>query len=339
MEILIHGDKLDFILEKERNILEILDSIERWLGENNKVIDELKIDGKLIHSTERKELEGHLISDTEKLEITTSNNEEYVINILMDTKGYIDRLLSKLSKGNGVRYDSKQKDDIFEGLAWLKDIFVNSCRVIGIDTNTIFYKALPLADIITSNSIILNDLEVHKHDLKVFSEIINSKLIPNIKKLDKFIPKVLQRGLLHLSKDDNFDIVNIDNCLEDVGDTIDEFTPIIKNIGTNLQADREVEAYIEIKNVLGLMDSINYHLRKLKELFNVKYDNVKVDDKTVDQISEEFYSLLNELSDALKSGDIVLIGDLFEYELIDKLEIYKRIFKELFAVIKKKSYN
>ncbi len=338
MEILIHGDKLDFTLEKERNMLEIIDSIEGWLSKHNKIINELKIDGKLIHSTERKELESYLISNTEKLEITTSNNEEYVINILMDTKDYITRFLLMVSKSN-ANYNNKQKDDIFEGLTWLKDIFANSCRIIGIDTNTIFSNATPLSDIIANNSNILKDLEVYKHDSKVFSEIINIKLVPNIEKLEKLIPRVLQRGVFHLSKCENFDLTNISNCLQDLTDTIDVFFPVIKNIGTNLQADKEVEAYVEIKNVLGLMESINYHLRKLKELFNVNYDNIKIDDKTVDKVNEEFYNLLSELSDAIKNNDIVLVGDLFEYELIDKLNIYKRIFKELFAVIEKKNYN
>ncbi len=339
MEILIEGSKLDFTLEKENNVQDVIDSVEKWLVENQKIMGDIKVDGQLIEAANKESLAVKQVSKTKVLEIEAINNEEYAINSLIELKDYISRSIQQLEEIAAADFNNDKKNDVFEGIKWVNDMLFNVCRVLGVDMNTVFSKGLPLTDIISRNVVVLTELETYRHDQKIFKEVAGDKLKKNLLELLDYFPKILSKAVLSLSKPGEF---NVDNLLENLNDVIiniKDFQPIIPNIGTNLQTGREIEAFTEMKNLLSMMESLIYHLRKIEELLQLNYSEIEVDGKSVKEVSEQFHELLIQLSGAMQNNDIVLLGDLLEYEVLDRLEIYQRIFAEIIVLIQKKNYN
>lgn len=339
MEILIQGNKLDVTLETEKNILQVIESLEEWFSNDHKIIDQIKVDDCIIEPSERKELEKRLISETNLVEISTNDKEEYAINSLGELNDYIDRFLYQLEKNQNDFFDNEKKEKIIEGLKWINEILFSICKILSVDINTIFNNEIPISDIISQNNIALVELETHKYNPTIFKEIICGKLLSNLECLKEYFPKILSKSLFHFSNSKKLEINNVNENLKGIISTIKAFIPIIPKIGTNLQTGKEREAFFEIKNVLSMMDNLVYHLRKVEELLQIKYSVLKVGENCVDDINKEFNHLLNQLSEALLRNDIVLLSDLLEYEIIDKLQIYCSIFEELIVITKKKSYN
>lgn len=339
MDIIIQGTKLDYTLENENNVLDVVQSIEQWLGENQQIISELKVDGELIHSTEKDILKNHLIENTKLVEIESHFTEEYAISSLLELEKYIKRFVTQLEENKSNDKLPENKEELYEGLKWINDILVNVCRILRVDMNTVYVNTNPLFDCFGQNAIIMNDLEVYKHDPNVYKDLLFNKLIPNLDNLGVYIPKILQTGLFNLSTPDDFDQENVIANINSQIETIDVFLPLIPEIGTNLQSGKELEAFNGMKNVIGMMENIVYYLSKLEGLYKLDYSAIEIDGQKVEKINEDFFNLLKEVSQAFTQNDIVLLGDLLEYELIGKLEIYHRIFKDLIVIIEKKSYN
>jgi len=339
MDILIQGSKLEFTLEKENNILEVLESLEDWLVENYKVIEEIKIDGSPVLPTEKKILEDTLISNTKLLEIKTNDHEEHAIKSLIEIKNYLLRLLNELNKDENSFLNNEKKDELIEGLKWIKEALINVCRILNVNANLLFHLDSPLSDTLSKTNVVIVELETYKFNPEVFKEIIKNKLKNNLDKLIEYFPKILSKSFFHFSNSSEFEIKNINENLVDVISTIDAFKPIIPSIGTNLQTGKEFDAYISIKNVISMMENLVYHLQKTESLLQMKYSQLIIDGRCVDDVNKDFNKILMQLSEAFAHNDIVLLSDLLEYELLGNLEIYRRIFEELIVITKKKSYN
>ena len=338
MEIIFKGSKLDYTLEEENNVLQVIESLEKWLSDNAEVIDEIKIDGNIVLPTEKEELENRLISNTELLEIKTNHNAELAINSLIELNEYLKRFLSSLNSKDNNYFTYEKKEELIEGLKWINEVIISICKILRIDINTIFINELPLSDIVSKNNTILLELDTYKYDPKIFYEIINIKLNKNILLFIEYIPKILSKSVFQLTDPMELDIKNIDENLVEVIKTIDAFLPIIPKIGANLQSGKDIEAYTEIKNVMGMMENLIYYLRRIEEILQIDYSTLKLDDIDVNKNNKELNILLQQLTEAFLHTDIVSLGDILEYELIPKLEIYQKIFKELIVLAKKKSY-
>ncbi len=339
MDIVIEGNKLDFELEKENNVLEVVESIEGWLSQKYEVIDELTIDGNSVLPSEKDKLEGALVSETDVVEIKTLNHLEYAIHSLLELQDYLNRFVDRLNEDTKTEMDNDKKDEILDGLKWIHGILLNISRILHLDMNTVFVHNIPLSDIVTQNNVILVELDTYKYNLSVFEEIMETRLKANLIAIKDYVPKIMNNLVFRYTNPKDLTEEHICGNLEDVMNTIKAFIPRIPDIGTNLQAGKQLEAYMDIKNVLAMMEILVGHLRKLEELLKIKYSDLVVDKINVDQLNKEFNELLLQLSEAFTNNDIVLLGDLLEYELIDKLEIYLRIFQELIVLSKKKNFN
>ena len=126
--------------------------------------------------------------------------------------------------------------------------------------------------------------------------------------------------------------------LREVSDPADEFSktePLLNEICARLvdlpldiQTGKDGRAAQTIQIFSGLMEKI---LRIINQ-FNIQgfLDQDQDDDKSLNQIINEFSGVLKELLDAYERQDSVLVGDLAEYEAAPRLQ-------ELFAAIQKKS--
>ncbi len=337
MDIILDGNKLNYELENENTVLQVVEGIENWLSTNSGLIEEIIIDGELIFPTDKQNLKTRLISQTKKVEIKVSNKEEYAINSLFEMNTYINNILDELS--NQDSFNQKSREELIDGLKWTNEMILTVCRTLLIDMNLVFIDDKPLSDITAQNNILLVELDTNKHNPPIFLELIQNKIIDNIKSIKSFIPKIIQKAVFHHSSTQNLESDNIIKNLDDIILTIGAFLPIIPNIGTYLQTGKELEAYVNIKNILGMMENLVYNLSHLEKLIQVNYTELIIDEMSVNEANKKFNDLLNELSDAFTKNDIVLLGDLLEYELIGQLEKYQRIFKELIVIVKKKNYN
>jgi hypothetical protein len=109
---------------------------------------------------------------------------------------------------------------------------------------------------------------------------------------------------------------NIDK--NDLIAAIDKGLETLPEISEAFQLGKDQEALSKVHTIIDLLESCTIYLKKNLAELKEKEDNV-------DSMYEEMNSLLAEIVEAFEKGDFILIGDLMEYELSERLEKYKSL--------------
>ena len=120
MEIFINEEKLEYQLENEENLKEVIEAINGWLFKNMKVIDSIVIDGK-VYTGKIQDLTGNPIDSINKVDLSVININELVRNSLRETKNYLKEIHKFLDSKEDFTEEDIER--ISSGLHWLVNIF------------------------------------------------------------------------------------------------------------------------------------------------------------------------------------------------------------------------
>jgi hypothetical protein len=123
MEIFINDSKIEFQLENEKNLREIVDSINDWLFNDNKVIDEIIINDKLF-SGRIEELEDYKIKEVKTVKLTAININVLVQSSLLETKRYLLDIYDILQEKKDI--NKEDIDKLYTGLEWVINVIQRS---------------------------------------------------------------------------------------------------------------------------------------------------------------------------------------------------------------------
>ncbi len=120
--------------------------------------------------------------------------------------------------------------------------------------------------------------------------------------------------------------------VSDIATRFKELLPLIaklcagfENVPLLLQTGKEKEVSALLEAFANMFDNM-CHVISLSALFPEKFAAFEADGDPIAKFMNQFAPFLQELTDALESKDMVLVGDLTEYELKPRLEtLYKSI--------------
>lgn len=324
MEIFINKEKLDFQLEEEKNLKEVIEGINDWLFKNLKVVDEIIIDGK-VFKDDIQNLVKYPVDSALKLDLTIIDINELVHSSLSETKSYLTEICNYLnSKSDFSEEDIKR---LISGVSWTINIFSRINKIYNYEQLFKTKKFNFIKEII--------NLEKTKEKIEHLEVT---------KKFDE-INKILKNELiLHLSKwADNIDILvkkneasfkNIESIRDKVSEQIfkiikkvPDIQKLIEMIVMDMQTGHEKEAMTNIQIITGTLESIFALLQLIKSTFSVDYNQIKYNNETIASFNKNIMELLKEIVQAMEIKDTVLISDLLNYELSPKLEQYGDILK------------
>ncbi len=109
---------------------------------------------------------------------------------------------------------------------------------------------------------------------------------------------------------------------EEVVEMINDTMEILPEISEAFQIGKDKEAFDKINEVINMLEICCIYIKKnISSFSSDKRDSIQ-------KLYEGINSLLVQIMDAFEKGDAVLLGDLLEYELPDKLENYKTLILE-----------
>ena len=82
MKVFIDGQMLEYTIENEKTVGEVLGNIEEYCMKNNATVTTVTIDGKIIPSNELDDIFAKLISDVELIELSTVNGNDVKENLV-----------------------------------------------------------------------------------------------------------------------------------------------------------------------------------------------------------------------------------------------------------------
>ncbi len=290
MIVKLNGEVLDVTLENEKTALDVVDSLSRELNKKEIIMTSISINNTQ-YNVEDKKMKDIKISQIDEINIEASTKDELVGSLLEECRKVLMNIASDIKKNEFAHV--KEFNELF---LWIKETIETINRLSLF--NLVEVKLL--ISTIDQLTAYLNSKE--KDDSKIGS------IISILESLIKYIDAI------HLKISTNFSITS-----GELMDAIQESILILPEISEAFQVGHDKDAYDKINKIISILEICCIYLRKNISSFSA-------DEKDeIEGLYEEINSLLTQIVEAFENGDAVLLGDLLEYELPEKLENYKRI--------------
>ncbi len=298
MEIFINDEKIDFRLENENFLEEVVSELERWASENNVLIQKILYDQNTYNSA-NEICRQFPVENVTSLKISVKSLFEVHQDNLQLLYQFISLLLKAIEGQNNKLIAELQAEvePIANLLADFLEESVNSAESVSrtfLDNILRYNPDNPDAD----TELLANLLQQLK-GLKIILNERMAELVDPIVELGKTITA------LRLS-------------LEEINDI-----SVLIQSGKDRDALNSIIKYSEIsQKTLRL-----YPILKGRGIFD--FEQLVIDGVSISDYYIDLNSILSELLEAFSANDSVLIGDLLEYEVAPRLESLTDVLEEI----------
>lgn len=317
MDVYIMGTKVDFKVEKERTIKDVIENISELVYSYGQSITELRVDGKIYYPTSN-ELGEISIDNVKNLEIETASFFEVSVSLIFSLIPYVKKFKELVKNKTLDQYQLE------EAKQWIIDALVSS-------TDMVFVFSYNSEWIKTRNKIIsfLQDLSYNElnENPKLREEILNNLEILEVFLTD--LTKIFER--IENDGEVVFDS-SIDNDISEMLELIDE-------ISLDLQLGKDSDALGKIYEFADAFLDLFYYL-------NISVKFIRMHPDLYEKLKSYDFSKINETSkiieniiSAINQKDFVYASDLITYELKPQLEEIGNLIKEIREMISSKFYT
>lgn len=317
MDIYIMGSKIDFRVENERTIRDVIENISEVVYSYGQSITELRIDGKIYYPTDP-ELENILIDNVKVLEINIASFFEVSTSLIFSLIPYV-RKFKELIKSNLI--DQYQFD---EAKQWIIDALVSS-------TDMIFVLSYNSKWIKTRNEIVGQLQETSFGEIKE-NEENREKLLDTLQTLENLLTDLTKI----FEKIENDGEIVFDSSIDN---DISEMLELTEEISLSLQLGNDNEALNRLYEFADAFLDLFYYLNisiKFIKMHQDLYEKFK--SYNFPNISETSKIIENIIA-AINQKDFVYASDLLSYELKPKIEEISTLIKDIREIISSKFYT
>jgi hypothetical protein len=308
LEIVVNNEKIDFTLENERSLGEVVAAVEAWLNKSNLVVASINLELRDSANQKRDITEepeenwaGTPLDEIECLDITARLVKEIQFSNIQTVFSYLELLKSALEKK-----DSSKIEHLLQGRE---------------DT----FKSL---NVIYASSLNPNSFQ-EISDLQSLLAGANAKTIlewpDGVRKKALDYIEVL-KGMLSGRLDEMTNPFSVlASSIKQLELTSDE----IKEVSVLLQTGQEQKAMAVIIEFADLSQRLLRVLSSLEESSHISLKKLKIGEERANGFFADFNGILRELLGAFDTKDTVLIGDLLEYEVAPRIELFLSFLREV----------
>jgi hypothetical protein len=322
MEILVNKQPLEFELEGEMTLGQVLSALKEWAARGRNAFVKMALNGKPI-SLDDTSIGEIPVEEVDRLDLEMQNTTDLAIESLGDAGEYLPKLMRAIDRYGGFLDEGRLGEEVdtllsqfSEGLEWFYSV-IKGIR----DVLQISFENLYLDDRKVEEN--WSDLLILKENFSSFYEARDHKKLHSLMTLKMkaclqdwllILPKLLEA----IEKKEKFlerDFISLIDRLGKKRQRLPKIAESLEKIAVDIQTGSEVEAMEELEGQIDSIREIIQDLKEAEEVFAFDYDIIRVEDQTIDQYCKDLNDLLTEIIQAFENKDLVLLSDLLEYEL------------------------
>ena len=297
MKIYINEEILNSKIEKEETIGEVYSEIKKWAESQGKFVLQCLVDGTEMQQDQLKNIQ---IDSAERLDFYVGENLDVLISGLIELDKYIDTVGNTLLGRDSLT--EKENRDLKDGVFWISEVMESAKNLLKLD----YTKIIPLPG---GNTL---------------QEIINS-ITNDIAHLDSVT------GVENYLE---IDLHTIKEIISTYADNMEVLKKEFIRINENFQSGKDAVAGELLNHSIGRLHVMLSSFVSLKGRFpEYNLDAIEIEGETLGDTIEKLNSLLSEVAKSLEINDIVMAGDLLEYELPDVLEKFVPFLRKIKEIL------
>lgn len=112
----------------------------------------------------------------------------------------------------------------------------------------------------------------------------------------------------------------VEECLKGLGENLPDLPAVCRSLAAIFQGENPEEGFDPFVQLAELWSHIKSREALVTNALELDTESLNLNGKSIVAIHDELNQFLEEAAQALKDGDIILLGDLLEYELAPRAE-------------------
>lgn len=317
---MINDCPVDFELEQDKKISDVINSVSEWTRQRDLVFYELVIDDNCYSIDGVPDTD---LSGVKVINCIVQSKADIVFSSVDEATRYCDRVSDFMRQvAEGGSWGSNDIRDLRDGIAWLLDVIGKVSGLLGVSTERIKYKDRELSQRIRSIEAFNADLDRDGADLPGLIAA-NRESIGDLRHIFRMLLVSDEMRSLIIQSIDSPDVL-----ISSITTTKDELVKQIASLQTAAvayQMGKDPEGSERLKS---FVEYIFHYIRtcyQLVPMFRIDLTDIAVDGVSLEQKNRDLRELLHEIITVMENNDIISLSDILEYEMkpaIENLGVY-----------------
>jgi len=317
VEILINSYPVDFSLEHEKDLPDIVNSISSWASERDLVFSEVIIDGDL-HGVDS--VPGIALDSVEKLDCIVQSKADVTFSAINEGITYCDKITTYvttvLEKGGA---DMPEINNIRNGIDWLQEILQRVLLLAGIDPGHCRNRDRTAADY--SRDLMSLGAELRKMTDPAEAAAFMGERLETISGFREILRLIVFTGEIRDLVANSIDSPDV--VIDSMASLKEEREDQLKNIEETaiaFQAGKDREGTERLNRFIDFLYRYTRTCCQAAPLFSVDLSEVTVNGVSLEEKNRILQEQLTEVSRIMEDNDIISLSDILEYEIKPHLE-------------------
>lgn len=316
MEVLINDCPVDFELEREGKVSDVVKSVAEWTRERDLVFSELYVDDERYPADGAPDIG---LDGVKAINCIVHSRADIVFSSVEEAARYCERASSyldgMLASGSSSRGDI---DDLVAGISWVLEVLERVCSLLGLD-----YKLLKYGD---------RDLSRHIRTVEEFRDGLagadgdsimtmvrdNRNVFADIKQIFRMLILGDEMRSLIVRSIDSPDVLI--SSVRQIGEELGEQLAGLQAAAVAYQTGKDAEGSERLKNFADFIYRYTRTCYQVAPVFGVDLSAIEVGGESLEQKNRLLRDLLHEVTTIMENGDIISLSDILEYEIKPALE-------------------
>jgi len=310
MIIRVNEQDLDYEIGKEKNLGEVLESLEEWVGGQGGVIQKVTVDSIDLPLSQESEDMKRDVSEITMVEVVIDSEQRHAAQVLSTLGEYIMLTLTYIEKDVHETYG-----ELINTLGMIIEASEQASRVLGLRTKLVLTEKGGSLDGVLSK---LRDLR-SRYEKRYLDKEGGAELQAALECLIVFLPKMLKWAVVKNPSafDTSEKVGSRDYFAEIVTDLHTVFhdtDDLFEKIAENLQIGNDKEALAGIYCVTEILEECIVLFKAASE-YGIDYERLEWDGNQTEAVFVEVSRTLREAMEALDLRDMVSVGDVMEFDI------------------------
>jgi hypothetical protein len=310
MIIRVNEQDLDYEIGKEKNLGEVLESLEEWVGGQGGVIQKVTVDSIDLPLSQESEDMKRDVSEITMVEVVIDSEQRHAAQVLSTLGEYIMLTLTYIEKDVHETYG-----ELINTLGMIIEASEQASRVLGLRTKLVLTEKGGSLDGVLSE---LRDIR-NRYEKRYLDAEGGAELQAALMCLIALLPKMIKWAIVKNPSafDTSEKVRSRDYFAEIVTDLHTVFNStdaMFEKIAENLQIGNDKEALTDIYCVTEILEECIVLFEAASE-YGIDYERLEWDGNQTEAVFVEVSRTLREAMEALDLRDMVSVGDVMEFDI------------------------
>jgi hypothetical protein len=315
VQVLINDCPVEFELQQDKKISDVINSISEWTRGRDLVFYELYIDDDYYPIDGVPDVS---LADVKVINCIVQSKADIVFSSVDEATRYCDRVSVFMRRvAETGECGRNEIDDLLTGISWLMDVLARVTGLLGISYDRLKYRDFDLSHYVRSIETFRDSMAITGADVKGIAGA-HRDVFTDIRHVFRMLLLSDEMRSLIVQSIDSPDVLIL--SIRQTRDELPGQLAGVQAAAVAYQMGKDAEGSERLKAFVDFIYRYTRTCYQLVPMFRMDLAEIQVDGISLEQKNHDLRNLLHEIIEVMENNDIISLSDILEYEIRPALE-------------------